>query len=75
VRAISLRPRLLDRTGLRIDDIDHYEVNEAFASVPLAWMSELKADPSRLNPLGGAFALGHPLVHQALDSSPLSFIR
>ena len=42
-------------------DIDLYEVNEAFASVPLAWASELGADPERLNVNGGAIALGHPL--------------
>lgn len=53
--------RVLERTGLRLDDIDHYEVNEAFASVPLAWRSEFDADPARLNPRGGAIALGHPL--------------
>ena len=53
--------RLLDRTGLAIDDIDLYEVNEAFASVPLAWQAAFDADPDRLNPRGGAIALGHPL--------------
>ena len=53
--------RLLDRTGLGIDDIDAYEVNEAFASVPLAWAAELGADAARLNPRGGAIALGHAL--------------
>ncbi len=53
--------RILDRTGLTIDDIDAYEVNEAFASVPLAWEAELHADPARLNPRGGAIALGHAL--------------
>jgi len=42
-----------------MDDLDAYEVNEAFASVPLAWQRELDADPSRLNPWGGAIALGH----------------
>jgi acetyl-CoA acyltransferase len=51
--------RILDRTGLSIDDLDAYEVNEAFASVPLAWQRELGADPARLNPWGGAIALGH----------------
>lgn len=51
--------RILDRTGLSIDDFDAYEVNEAFASVPLAWQRELGADPARLNPWGGAIALGH----------------
>ncbi|MFD5215317.1 thiolase family protein [Microbacterium sp. NPDC058345] len=53
--------RVLDRAGLTIDDVDAYEVNEAFASVPLAWAAELGADPSRLNPRGGAIALGHAL--------------
>jgi acetyl-CoA acyltransferase len=51
--------RILDRSGLTIDDLDIYEVNEAFASVPLAWQSELRADPAKLNPWGGAIALGH----------------
>ncbi|MFT4211751.1 MAG: thiolase family protein [Microbacterium sp.] len=53
--------RILDRAGLSIDDLDAYEVNEAFASVPLAWAAELHADPERLNPRGGAIALGHAL--------------
>ncbi|WP_309733447.1 thiolase family protein [Microbacterium sp. SORGH_AS_0428] len=53
--------RILDRAGLTIEDIDAYEVNEAFASVPLAWLEELGADPARLNPWGGAIALGHAL--------------
>jgi acetyl-CoA acetyltransferase family protein len=53
--------RILDRSGLTIDDLDAYEVNEAFASVPLAWAAELGADPARLNPRGGAIALGHAL--------------
>ena len=52
---------LLRRTGLGIDDIGVFEVNEAFAPVPLAWQAETGADPARLNPLGGAIALGHPL--------------
>ena len=51
--------RILERTGLSIDDLDAYEVNEAFASVPLAWAQELGADPAKLNPWGGAIALGH----------------
>lgn len=51
--------RILDRSGLSIDDFDAYEVNEAFASVPLAWQRELGGDPARLNPWGGAIALGH----------------
>ncbi|MCD2194617.1 thiolase family protein [Actinomycetospora endophytica] len=53
--------RLLERTGLDLADIDAYEVNEAFASVPLAWQREFGADPARLNPRGGAIALGHAL--------------
>lgn len=52
---------VLRRTGLGIDDIGVFEVNEAFASVPLAWQAELGADPERVNPLGGAIAVGHPL--------------
>ena len=51
----------LKRAGLTIDKIDAYEVNEAFASVPLAWRYEVDADLERLNPRGGAIALGHPL--------------
>lgn len=51
--------RILERSGLSIDDLDSYEVNEAFASVPLAWLEELGADPAKLNPWGGAIALGH----------------
>lgn len=53
--------RVLKKAGLTISDIDHFEVNEAFASVPLAWAKELRADPAKLNPAGGAIALGHPL--------------
>ena len=53
--------RVLKKSGLDIADIDHFEVNEAFASVPLAWARELDADMTRLNPRGGAIALGHPL--------------
>ncbi|SFN40818.1 thiolase family protein [Mycetocola miduiensis] len=53
--------RVLDRTGIRIDDIDVFEVNEAFASVPLAWQREFDVDATLLNPWGGAIALGHPL--------------
>ena len=51
----------LDRAGMRIEDIDLFEVNEAFASVVLAWLAETGADPSRVNVNGGAIALGHPL--------------
>ena len=53
--------RALDRAGLKIGDIDLFEVNEAFASIPLAWLQALGADPGRLNVNGGAIALGHPL--------------
>ncbi len=53
--------RALKKAGLKIDDIDAYEVNEAFAPVPLAWLKYLGADPARLNVHGGAIALGHPL--------------
>lgn len=53
--------KVLARAGLSIDDIDTYEVNEAFAPVPLAWAHELGADPAKLNPRGGAIALGHAL--------------
>ncbi len=53
--------KVLARSGLSIDDIGIYEVNEAFAPVPLAWLADIGADPARLNPHGGAIALGHPL--------------
>ncbi len=52
---------LLERTGLSIDDIDLFEINEAFASVVLAWAKEVGADLERTNPNGGAIAIGHPL--------------
>ncbi|BBY64535.1 steroid 3-ketoacyl-CoA thiolase FadA6 [Mycolicibacterium helvum] len=51
----------LDKAGLTIDDIDVVEINEAFASVVLAWLKETKADPAKVNPNGGGIALGHPL--------------
>jgi len=51
----------LKKTGLSIDDIDTVEINEAFAPVVLAWIKDLKADPEKVNPNGGAIALGHPL--------------
>lgn len=51
----------LKRAGLSIDDIDLYEVNEAFASIPMAWAKAVGADPAKLNVNGGAIALGHPL--------------
>ncbi|MFD5495801.1 thiolase family protein [Streptomyces sp. NPDC127091] len=53
--------RLLDRTGLSVDDIDVFEVNEAFAPVPLVWARELGVDLAKVNPRGGAIALGHPM--------------
>jgi acetyl-CoA acyltransferase len=53
--------RALARAGMSVNDIDVFEVNEAFASVPLAWQLELGAELARLNPCGGAIALGHPL--------------
>lgn len=53
--------RALDKAGMKIGDIDLYEVNEAFASVPTAWLKETGADPEKLNVNGGAIALGHPL--------------
>ncbi len=53
--------KALRRSGLTIDDLDAYEVNEAFAVVPLLWRDALRADPDRLNPYGGAIALGHAL--------------
>lgn len=58
---IPATEKVLKRSGLSIDDIDHYEVNEAFAPVPLAWRAHFDADLARLNPRGGAIALGHPL--------------
>ena len=53
--------KVLARTGLDINDIGVIEINEAFAPVPLAWQIELDADPDRVNPLGGAISVGHPL--------------
>jgi acetyl-CoA C-acetyltransferase len=58
---IPATPVALRRAGLRLHDIDLFEVNEAFASVPLAWLAACGADPGRLNVNGGAIALGHPL--------------
>ena len=51
----------LKKAGMRIEDIDVVEINEAFASVPMAWLKETGADPAKVNPNGGAIALGHPL--------------
>jgi len=53
--------KLVERTGVGLDDIDAYEVNEAFAPIPLLWEKEFGTDPERLNPRGGAIALGHAL--------------
>ena len=53
--------RALKRAGMSLSDIDLYEVNEAFAPVPLAWLQHTGGDPAKLNVNGGAIALGHPL--------------
>jgi acetyl-CoA C-acetyltransferase len=53
--------KALARAGMTLDDIDLFEVNEAFASIPMAWLNALGADPEKLNVNGGAIALGHPL--------------
>lgn len=58
---INATRKALARAGLSLNDIDLYEVNEAFAPIPLAWMEALGADPDKLNVNGGAIALGHPL--------------
>jgi acetyl-CoA C-acetyltransferase len=58
---IPATQRALTKAGISIDDIDLFEVNEAFASVPLAWLKQTGADPTKLNVNGGAIALGHPL--------------
>ncbi|HWC80495.1 MAG TPA: acetyl-CoA C-acyltransferase [Pseudonocardiaceae bacterium] len=58
---IPATQKALRRSGLAIEDIGVFEVNEAFAPVPLAWLAETGADPERVNPLGGAIAVGHPL--------------
>ncbi|MDT2005512.1 thiolase family protein [Rhodococcus opacus] len=58
---IPATKKVLARTGLGIEDIGAIEINEAFAPVPLAWQIELGADPDRINPLGGAISVGHPL--------------
>ena len=72
---IPATERILQRTGFAIEDFTTVEVNEAFAPVVLAWLAETKADPDRVNPHGGAIALGHPagasgcrLVATALDT-------
>lgn len=58
---IPATQKALARAGLQVDDIDVFEINEAFASVVLAWQQEIEPDPARVNPNGGAIALGHPL--------------
>ena len=58
---IDATKRLLSRNGLTIDQIDNFEINEAFASVVLAWAKATGANPETTNPNGGAIALGHPL--------------
>jgi acetyl-CoA acyltransferase len=58
---IPATKKALKKSGLTVDDIGVFEVNEAFSPVPLAWLAEIGADPARLNPNGGAIALGHPL--------------
>ncbi|HEY9476025.1 MAG TPA: acetyl-CoA C-acyltransferase [Mycobacteriales bacterium] len=58
---IPATEKALKRSGLAIGDIGAFEVNEAFAPVPMAWLAETGADPARVNPRGGAIALGHPL--------------
>jgi acetyl-CoA acyltransferase len=58
---IPATTKVLARAGLTLADIDAFEVNEAFASVVLAWLAETGADPARVNTDGGAIAIGHPL--------------
>jgi acetyl-CoA acetyltransferase len=58
---IPATQKALARSGLTLDDIGAFEVNEAFAPVPMAWLKEIGADEKKLNPNGGAIALGHPL--------------
>jgi acetyl-CoA acyltransferase len=58
---IPATQKALRKSGLSLSDIGAFEVNEAFAPVPLAWLSDIGADPAKLNPNGGAIALGHPL--------------
>jgi acetyl-CoA acetyltransferase family protein len=53
--------KLLEKTGLKVDELDAIEINEAFASITMAWAREFGPDPTRLNPRGGAIAIGHPL--------------
>lgn len=58
---IAASKKVLEKVNLTLDDIDRYEVNEAFASVPLAWLNDMDGDMNKLNVNGGAIALGHPL--------------
>jgi acetyl-CoA acyltransferase len=58
---IPATEKVLAKAGVALSDVGAFEVNEAFAPVPLAWIAETGADPRRVNPLGGAIALGHPL--------------
>ena len=61
VGPVAAVPRVLDRTGVKLDDIEVVELNEAFASQSVAVIHELEFDPERVNINGGAIALGHPL--------------
>jgi acetyl-CoA acyltransferase len=58
---IPATEKALKKSGLALDEIGVFEVNEAFAPVPLAWLAEIGADEQKVNPNGGAIALGHPL--------------
>jgi acetyl-CoA acetyltransferase family protein len=58
---IYATPKVLKKAGISMEDIDIFEINEAFASIPIAWLKELHADASKLNVNGGALALGHPV--------------
>jgi acetyl-CoA acyltransferase len=58
---IPATAKVLQKAGMKLDDIDLFEVNEAFATVVLAWLKETGADPEKVNYNGGAIALGHPL--------------
>ena len=58
---IPATEKVLTKAGVSLSEVGAFEVNEAFAPVPLAWIAETGADPRRVNPLGGAIALGHPL--------------
>ena len=58
---IFATPKVLKKAGIKVNEIDLFEINEAFAPIPLAWAKELDADMGRLNVNGGAMALGHPV--------------